>query len=362
MPASITGEIVIAEASYTYSVAGKSIFVSGHRGMVGSALVRRLEREPCRVVTADRRELDLVDQAAVNAWMLRVRPDVVIVSAAKVGGILANATAPADFLYLNLMIEANLISAAHRVGVDKLLFLGSSCIYPKFAPQPLVEDALLTGPLEPTKEWYAVAKIAGIKLCQAYRHQYGAHFNSAMPTNLYGPNDNFNPETSHVLPALMRKVHLAKISGAEIVQIWGSGTPRREFLHVDDLADALVHLLQFYDGEEHVNVGSGKDISIADLAVKIGKIVGYSGLFTGGFWRTRSDGERERSASMLVSLPHRTVQAPTRLPRLSPVAEASNIGLRPADEDRSPVFHFRAAHRRKMAASARDNCPRAIPA
>lgn len=269
----------MAENCQIFDIAGKSVFVAGHSGMVGSALLRRLEREPCRIVTADRRELDLVDQAAVNAWMGRVRPDVVIISAAKVGGILANATQPADFLYLNLMIEANLIAAAHATGVEKLLFLGSSCIYPKFAPQPLSEDALLTGPLEPTNEWYAIAKIAGIKLCQAYRRQYGDNFISAMPTNLYGPNDNFDAQTSHVLPALLRKVHTAKISGHDVVQIWGTGTPRREFMHVDDLADALVHLLQVYNGDEHVNVGVGEDIAIAELATKVGKVVGFRGRF-----------------------------------------------------------------------------------
>ena len=263
----------------TFELAGKSIFVAGHRGMVGSALLRRLDREDCRLVTAARSELDLGDQRAVNEWMDRTRPDVVIIAAAKVGGILANANAPVDFLYDNLMIEANLIHASHRVGVEKLLFLGSSCIYPKLAAQPLREDSLLTGPLEPTNEWYAIAKIAGIKLCQAYRRQYGARFISAMPTNLYGPNDNFDLATSHVMPALMRKIHEAKATSASTVTLWGTGTPRREFLHVDDLADALVVLLETYEAEEHINVGCGEDVSIAELAAIIAEVIGFEGAF-----------------------------------------------------------------------------------
>ena len=269
----------MAEGSRRFELDGKSIYVAGHRGMVGSALLRRLAREPCHVVTAGRSELDLTDQRAVDSWMEKTRPDAVIVAAAKVGGILANSNAPADFLYDNLMIEANLINAAHRTGVEKLLFLGSSCIYPKFAPQPISEDALLTGALEPTNEWYAIAKIAGLKLCQAYRRQHGARFISAMPTNLYGPNDNFDLTTSHVLPALMRKVREAKNSGARSVTLWGTGTPRREFLHVDDLADALVHLLVIYDGEEHINVGVGQDVSIAELAAMIAEVAGFEGHF-----------------------------------------------------------------------------------
>ena len=264
----------------TFELAGKSVFVAGHRGMVGSALLRRLGREDCRILTAARSELDLGDQRAVNAWMDRMRPDVVVIAAAKVGGILANTTAPVDFLYDNLMIEANLIHAAHRVGVKKLLFLGSSCIYPKLATQPLREDSLLTGPLEPTNEWYAIAKIAGIKLCQAYRRQYGARFISAMPTNLYGPNDNFDLATSHVMPALMRKIHEAKTTGAPMVTLWGTGTPRREFLHVDDLADALVMLLEAYEADQHINVGVGEDVSIAELAAIIAEVIGFEGGFT----------------------------------------------------------------------------------
>jgi GDP-L-fucose synthase len=247
--------------------------------MVGAALTRRLASEGCALVEVGRSEVDLREQAAVRAWMSRERPDAVFVAAATVGGIHANATRPAEFLYDNLMIEANIIHAAHEVGVDKLLFLGSSCIYPKLADQPIAETALLTGPLEPTNEWYAIAKIAGIKLAQAYRRQHGRHFISAMPTNLYGPNDNFDLTSSHVLPALVRKMHEAKIARAESVTLWGTGKPRREFLHVDDLADALVHLMKIYDEEEHVNVGVGEDVSITELATICARVVGYDGRF-----------------------------------------------------------------------------------
>ena len=260
-----------------YSLAGKTVFVAGHRGLVGSALVRRLAQEGCEVLTATRAELDLCDQAAVRAWMRDKRPDAVFVAAAKVGGILANVTYPADFLYENLMIEANLIEAAFREEVEKLLFLGSSCIYPKFAEQPIVESSLLTGPLEPTNEWYAVAKIAGIKLCQAYRQQHGRDFISAMPTNLYGPGDNFDLTSSHVLPALIRKAHEARRSGAKEMVIWGTGSPRREFLHVDDCADACLHLMKTYSEAEHVNVGSGEDIPIYALTRLVCDVVGFEG-------------------------------------------------------------------------------------
>lgn len=260
-----------------FSLAGKRIWVAGHRGMVGSAIVRRLERENCEVLTADRKTVDLKDQAATQAWVANAKPDVVFVAAAKVGGILANSTFPAEFLYDNLMIEANVIEAAFRAKVSKLLFLGSSCIYPKFAPQPIPEDALLTGPLEPTNEWYAIAKIAGIKLCQAYRKQYGCDFNSAMPTNLYGPGDNFDLNTSHVIPALIRKAHDAKKRGDDALTIWGTGTPRREFLHVDDCADACVHLMKAYSGESHVNVGFGEDVTILELARIVCETVGFTG-------------------------------------------------------------------------------------
>lgn len=260
-----------------YTLAGKKVFVAGHRGMVGGALVRRLANEDCEILTATRDELDLMDQAAVRAWMASRRPDAVFVAAAKVGGILANDSFPADFLHDNLVIETNLIEAAHRNEVGKLLFLGSSCIYPKLAPQPIKEEALLTGPLEPTNEWYAVAKIAGVKLCQAYRKQYGDDFISAMPTNLYGPGDNFDLHSSHVLPALIRKAHEAKLGGADAIEIWGTGRPRREFLHVDDCADACVFLMKNYSDVSHVNVGSGKDITILELVELVCDVVSFKG-------------------------------------------------------------------------------------
>jgi GDP-L-fucose synthase len=260
-----------------YPLAGKRIWVAGHKGMVGSAVARRLALENCEVITAGRSEVDLTRQVEVEAWLRTARADAIVVAAAKVGGILANENDPAEFLYQNLMIEANVIEAAHRVDVNRLLFLGSSCIYPKFASQPITEDALLTGPLEPTNEWYAIAKIAGIKLCQAYRKQYGRDYISAMPTNLYGPGDNFDLKTGHVLPALIRKAHEAKSQGLRELSIWGSGTPRREFLHADDCADALVHLLKVYSGYEHVNVGSGEDLTIRDLSELIARVVGFSG-------------------------------------------------------------------------------------
>ncbi|MGQ2929069.1 MAG: GDP-L-fucose synthase [Sphingopyxis sp.] len=257
-----------------FSLAGKRVWVAGHRGMVGSALVRRLADENCEVLTAGRDTLDLLDQTAVRAWAARERPDAVFLAAAKVGGILANDSFPADFLYQNLVIETNIVDAAHRADVAKLCFLGSSCIYPKFAEQPIVEEALLTGPLEPTNEWYAIAKIAGIKLAQSYRRQYGADYISAMPTNLYGPGDNFDLNSSHVLPALIRKAHEAKTSGAKTMTLWGSGTPMREFLHVDDCADACVFLMKRYSDAGHINVGSGTDIAIIDLARLVCQVVG----------------------------------------------------------------------------------------
>lgn len=260
-----------------FSFAGSRVYVAGHRGMVGSAIVRRLATEQCEVVTASRSDLDLLDQAAVRAWFARERPDAVFLAAAKVGGILANSRFPADFLYENMMIEANIIEASHRTGVGKLMFLGSSCIYPKLASQPIPEEALLTGALEQTNEWYAIAKIAGIKLAQAYRRQHGCDFISAMPTNLYGPGDNFDLNASHVLPALIRKAHEAKIAGTSTLEIWGSGTPMREFLHVDDLADACIFLMKNYAGEAHLNVGSGDEISIANLARLVLDVVGLEG-------------------------------------------------------------------------------------
>lgn len=263
-----------------FNLTGKRVFVAGHRGMVGSAIVRRLGGEGCEILTAGRAELDLKDQAATRRWFDEQRPDAVFLAAAKVGGILANDSYPADFLYDNLMIEANIIEAAHRSDVAKLLFLGSSCIYPKFAEQPIVEGALLTGALEPTNEWYAIAKIAGIKLAQAYRRQHGRDFISAMPTNLYGPGDNFDLASSHVLPALIRKAHDAKKAGAPAMEIWGTGTPRREFLHVDDLADACVFLMKTYSDDEHVNAGSGDDIAIIELVRLVAEVVGFEGAIT----------------------------------------------------------------------------------
>ena len=253
------------------------IFVAGHRGMVGAALMRQLARENAEIVTATRAEVDLRDARAVRDFLEREKPDAIVLAAAKVGGILANDTYPAEFLRDNLVIEANVVHEAHRADINRLVFLGSSCIYPKFAPQPISEDALLTGPLEPTNEWYAIAKIAGIKLCQAYRRQYGRHYISVMPCNLYGPFDNFNLATSHVLPALMRKFHEAKLAGRNEVVVWGTGTPLREFLHVDDLADGTIFLLNTYDGAEPVNCGAGFDLSIQELAEKIGRIVGFEG-------------------------------------------------------------------------------------
>ena len=260
-----------------FDLAGKTVYVAGHRGMVGGAIARQLMKEDCTILTATRQELDLLDQAAVFAWIEQAKPDAIVIAAAKVGGILANANYPADFLYQNLVIETNLIEAANRAGVDRLLFLGSSCIYPKFAEQPIQEDSLLTGALEPTNEWYAIAKIAGIKLCQSYRKQYGRDYISGMPTNLYGPGDNFDLQSSHVIPALMRKAHEAKLAGVDTITIWGTGTPRREFLHVDDCASACVHLLKTYSHEAHVNIGSGDDLPIYDLAQLVCDVVGFDG-------------------------------------------------------------------------------------
>jgi GDP-L-fucose synthase len=262
-----------------FPLAGRRVFVAGHRGMVGSALVRRLAGEGCEILTATSGEVDLRRQSAVEEWFATHRPDAVFLAAARVGGILANDTRPAEFLYDNLAIETNVIEAARRTGVAKLLFLGSSCIYPQLAPQPMREEALLTGPLEPTNQWYAIAKIAGLMTCAAYRRQYGCDFISAMPTNLYGPGDNFDLARSHVVPALIAKIHRAKLAGAAAAEIWGTGTPRREFLYVDDLADALVFLMTRYSGEPHVNIGCGEDIAIGDLARLAAEIIGFEGGF-----------------------------------------------------------------------------------
>lgn len=265
------------------------IYLAGHRGLVGAAIQRRLTAEGYGdVLCRTHAELDLTDQQAVRAFFAAEQPEYVFLAAAKVGGIQANDIYPADFICDNLAIELNVIDAAYRHGVKKLLFLGSSCIYPKFAPQPMPESCLLTGPLEPTNEWYAVAKIAGIKLCQAYRRQYGFHAISLMPTNLYGPEDNFHLANSHVLPALIRKFHEAKMEGASEVVVWGTGTPRREFLHVDDLADASLFLMERYDGEEIVNIGVGQDVTIAELAQLVQEVVGFAGRVV--FDTTKPDG------------------------------------------------------------------------
>lgn len=260
-----------------FSLRSKRVYVAGHRGMVGSSLCRRLKREESSILVADRAELDLRDSHAVNAWFEAQRPEVVFLAAAKVGGIYANSSLPADFLYDNLMIECNIIHSAYKTNCEKLLFLGSSCIYPKLATQPIDESELLNGPLESTNETYAIAKIAGIKLAQGYRRQYGCDFISAMPTNLYGPGDNFNLASSHVMPALIRKAHEAKCAASSAMSIWGSGKPLREFLHVDDCADACVYLIKNYSGEEHVNVGSEEEISILDLAHLVCRVVGFDG-------------------------------------------------------------------------------------
>ena len=260
-----------------FSLKGKKVWVAGHRGMVGAAIAARLASEDCEILTASRGELDLRDQSATRSWIESRRPDAIFLAAARVGGILANDRLPAEFLFDNLLIASNIIEAAHRAKVSKLLFLGSSCIYPKFAPQPIVEEALLTGPLEPTNEWYAVAKIAGIKLCQAFRRQYGDDFISAMPTNLYGPGDNFDISNGHVVPALMHNAHDAKMKRAESVMVWGTGTPRREFLYVDDCADACVFLMKNYSDDGHINIGSGNDLTISSLADTICETVGFQG-------------------------------------------------------------------------------------
>ena len=263
-------------AAPLFALAGRRVFVAGHRGLVGSAVIRRLARENCEILTVEREALDLRDRAAVAAWLESERPEVVVLAAARVGGVLANATYPVEFLLDNLLIATAMLDGAHRAGVAKLLYLGSSCIYPRVAPQPMSEDALLTGPLEPTNEPYAIAKIAGIKLSQAYRRQHGRDFIAAMPTNLYGPGDNFDPLASHVLPALIRKVAEAKAAHAPVV-VWGTGAPRREFLYVDDCADACVFLLKHHSDEVPLNIGSGEDLSILELTRLVMQVVGYDG-------------------------------------------------------------------------------------
>ena len=263
--------------SVCYALQNKRVWVAGHNGLVGSALVRRLESEDCEIVTAPRRAYDLRIRERVDSFLAETRPHAIFLAAAKVGGIHANERYPADFLHDNLAIELNVMDAARRTGVEKLMMLGSSCIYPRLAPQPIPESTLLTGPLEPTNEWYAVAKIAGIKLAQAYRRQFGCDFISAMPTNLYGPGDNFDLADSHVVPALIAKAHVAKLSGARSLTVWGSGKPMRELLYSDDAADGLVFLMRHYSGAEIVNLGTGSDISVADLAKLICRIVGFAG-------------------------------------------------------------------------------------
>ena len=275
-------------AKTPFDLKGKTVFVAGHRAMVGGALMRRLAGEGAELLTVGRREVDLRDQAAISAWFKAKRPQVVFLAAAKVGGIVANNTLRAEFIYDNLIIAANVIHAAHLNGVEKLMFLGSSCIYPKLAPQPLREDSMLTGPLEPTNEPYAIAKIAGIKMVEAYRSQYGSDFINVMPTNLYGPGDNYHPEYSHVVAALIRRFHEAKVAGDKDVVVWGTGTPRREFLYVDDMADACVHLMKTYSSDELVNIGTGEDITIAEFARVVAKTVGYTGTIS--FDPSRPDG------------------------------------------------------------------------
>ncbi|MFP6690234.1 MAG: GDP-L-fucose synthase [Alphaproteobacteria bacterium] len=284
----------MTDAAETYSLNGKRVWVAGHRGLVGSALVKRLDAEQCELITVARDELDLRRQADVEDWLSQSRPEAIFVAAATVGGIQANDSRPADFLYDNMMIEANIIHGASRVGVEKLLFLGSTCIYPKFAPQPIAENDLLTGPLEPTNQWYALAKITGIFLCQAYRRQHGCNFISAMPTNLFGPGDYFDAENSHVIPALMGKIYKAHEEDHAEVEIWGSGEPYREFLYSDDAADALVFLMKTYSGDGHVNVGTGDERKIIEIAQLIADIVGYR-----GDWRfdaSRQDGSPRKLA------------------------------------------------------------------
>lgn len=275
-------------APMDYDLTGKRVWVAGHRGLVGSALMRRLQNEECFLLTATRAELDLRRQDAVETWMNQHRPQAVFVAAATVGGILANDTRPAEFLYDNAIIGANIVEASRCSGVEKLMFLGSSCIYPRLAPQPINEDSLLTGPLEPTNQWYAVAKIADLMLCRAYRRQYGCNYISVMPTNLYGPGDNFDLQSSHVIPALIAKAHAVKTGKMKELVVWGTGSPLREFMYVDDLADALVFLMRHYNAEEHINIGVGEDVTIRQLAIEVARVVGVEASLR--FDATKPDG------------------------------------------------------------------------
>lgn len=286
----------------TFSLSEKRVWVAGHRGMVGSALIRRLQSENCEILTVSRAELDLRRQEPVEEWLSTNKPDAIFLAAAKVGGIFANETYPAEFIHDNLSIEVNIIEAARKFSVSKVQFLGSVCIYPKLAPQPVKEEALLSGFLEPTNQWYAVAKIAGLKMAQAYRREYGCDFISAMPANLYGPGDNFNLARGHVLPALLRKAHEAKTAGLQEMGIWGSGKPRREFLHVDDCADALVYLMKNYSGEDHINVGAGEDITILDLTRTVCDTVGFKGLIRTDTSKPDGTPSRLMSNEKLISL------------------------------------------------------------
>ena len=292
-----------------FPLLGQRVYVAGHSGMAGSALVRRLAREGCTVLTASRAEADLRRQATTEALLARLKPDVVVLAAARVGGILANANFPVDFLTDNLAMAANVITASHAAGVGRLLFLGSTCVYPRDAAQPMREDALLTGPLEPTNQWYAIAKIAGLKLVEAYRRQHGRSYISVMPTNLYGPNDNYHPEHSHVAAALIRRFHEARLAGSAAVTVWGSGEPCREFLYVDDFADACVFLLKSYDGEQALNIGSGEEVSIASFAALVARTVGYHGAIhfdtskPDGAPRKLADGSRLRALGWQARTP-----------------------------------------------------------
>ncbi|WP_375778936.1 GDP-L-fucose synthase family protein [Bradyrhizobium sp. ma5] len=344
-------------ASTAFELKGKTVFVAGHRGMVGSALMRRLAREGADLLTVSRSEVDLRDQAAVNAWFAAKRPQAVFLAAAMVGGIVANNTLRAEFLYDNLAISTNVLQAAHANGCEKLMFFGSSCIYPRLAPQPLREDSILTGPLESTNEPYAIAKIAGIKMAAAYRSQYGSDFISVMPTNLYGPGDNYHPEYSHVVAALIRRFHEAKVSGATKVVVWGTGTPRREFLYVDDLADACIHLMKTYSSPDLVNIGTGEDITIAEFALLVAAAVGYRGEIS--FDTSRPDGTPRKlldvsrliklgwrartSLEEGIELAYRAYLARSNKSRQSDLAHPRQAGLR-EDNPPRPVSGESASH------------------